>query len=102
MRFVARVIGVETADMLVNEILSSHLRDGKAVARYATLPAHRAQAGNVRGAARHDPTGLALQRSGSRRAQGTRKTIIVATGAEFSFLYLNKLCYDSYVMIVAF
>ena len=30
-------VGVETADMLVNEILSRHLRDRKAVARYAGL-----------------------------------------------------------------
>ena len=36
---IARVIGIgiETADMLVNEILSRHLRDSKAVARYAGL-----------------------------------------------------------------
>jgi transposase len=38
-RLIARVIGIgiETADMLVNEILSRHLRDRKAVARYAGL-----------------------------------------------------------------
>ncbi len=38
-RLLARVIGVgvETADMLVNEILSRNLRDRKAVARYAGL-----------------------------------------------------------------
>lgn len=38
-RLIARVIGigVETADMLVNEILSRNLRDHKAVARYAGL-----------------------------------------------------------------
>jgi transposase len=38
-RLIASVIGVgvETADMLVNEILSRHLRDRKAVARYAGL-----------------------------------------------------------------
>ena len=36
---IARVlgIGIETADMLVTEILSRHLRDSKAVARYAGL-----------------------------------------------------------------
>jgi transposase len=33
----ARVIGVETADMLVQEILSRNLRDRRAVARYAGL-----------------------------------------------------------------
>jgi transposase len=38
-RLLARVIGVgiETADMLVQEILSRHLRDRRAVARYAGL-----------------------------------------------------------------
>jgi transposase len=38
-RLLARVIGVgiETADMLVHEILSRHLRDRRAVARYAGL-----------------------------------------------------------------
>src|SRR3954465_10339582 len=38
-RFIARVIGIgiETADMLVSEILSRGLRDSKAVARYAGL-----------------------------------------------------------------
>ena len=38
-RLLARVIGVgiETADMLVHEILSRNLRDRKAVARYAGL-----------------------------------------------------------------
>ncbi len=38
-RLIARIVGVgiETADMLVNEILTRRLRDGKAVARYAGL-----------------------------------------------------------------
>ncbi|MER9927291.1 hypothetical protein NKJ84_31450 [Mesorhizobium sp. M0048] len=38
-RLLVRIIGVgiETADMLVNEILSHGLRDRKAVARYAGL-----------------------------------------------------------------
>ena len=38
-KLVGRVIGVgiETADMLVHEILSRHLRDQRAVARYAGL-----------------------------------------------------------------
>ena len=38
-RLIARVlgVGVETADMLVNEIFSRHWRDRKAVARYAGL-----------------------------------------------------------------
>jgi len=38
-RLLARVVGVgiETADMLVNEVLSRPMRDRKAVARYAGL-----------------------------------------------------------------
>ena len=37
-RHLARVVGlgVETADILVNEVLSRPMRDRKAVARYAT------------------------------------------------------------------
>ena len=100
----ARVIGVgiETADMLVHEVLSRDLRDRRAVARYAGLTgspeesgARRrekglAKAGNAR-APRHDPARLAFppvpggQRSGGlvpgRTADargGTRKTMIVA------------------------
>ena len=73
-RLLARVIGVgiETADMLVHEILSRNLRDRKAVARYGGLTgspdesgARRrekglARAGNRPGAPRHDPAGVAL------------------------------------------
>ena len=36
-QLLARVIGIETADMLVQEILSRRLRDRRAVARYAGL-----------------------------------------------------------------
>ncbi len=65
-------IGVETADMLVHEVLSRKLRDQRAVARYGGLTgapdesgAKRrekglARAGNAPGAPRHDPIGLAL------------------------------------------
>jgi transposase len=73
-RLIASVIGVgvETADMLVNEILSRHLRDRKAVARYAGLTGSPDESGARRrergprtsrqcpGAARDDPAGLAL------------------------------------------
>jgi len=47
---IARVIGIgiETADMLVNEILSRHLRDGKAVARYAGLTGSPDESGKRR------------------------------------------------------
>ena len=49
-RLIARVIGVgiETADMLVNEILTRHLRDGKAVARYAGLTGSLDESGKRR------------------------------------------------------
>ena len=104
-RLIARVvgIGIETADMLVNEILSRHLRDSKAVARYAVLTGspdesgrHRrekglARAGNAR--VRRGMIQLAwrflnfqkesalaqwfLARAADGR-RGTRKTMIVA------------------------
>lgn len=49
-RLLARVIGigVETADMLVNEILSRKLRDRKAIARYAGLTGSPDESGNRR------------------------------------------------------
>ena len=39
LRLIARVLGlgIETADMLVHEMLSRQLRDARAVARYAGL-----------------------------------------------------------------
>ncbi len=49
-RLIARVVGVgvETADMLVNEILARRLRDGKAVARYAGLTGSPDESGRRR------------------------------------------------------
>jgi len=49
-RLIARVIGVgiETADMLVHEILSRKLRDRRAVARYAGLTGAPDESGNKR------------------------------------------------------
>jgi transposase len=49
-RLLARVIGVgiETADMLVNEILSRNLRDRRAVARYAGLTGSPDESGTRR------------------------------------------------------
>ena len=41
-------IGIETADMLVSEILSRHLRDSKAVARYAGLTGSPDESGKRR------------------------------------------------------
>ena len=104
-RLLARVlgVGVETADMLVHEVFSRHLRDRKAVARYAGLTGSPdesgkrwrerglARAGNAR--VRRGMTQLAwcfirFQKDSAlakwfdlRRADGrgsTRKTMIVA------------------------
>lgn len=49
-RLLARVIGIglETADMLVNEILSRQLRDRKAIARYAGLTGSPDESGKRR------------------------------------------------------
>ena len=73
-RLLARVIGVgvETADMLVQEVLSRNLRDRRAVARYGGLTGSPdesgkkrrekglARSGNAQSPARHDPTGMAV------------------------------------------
>jgi transposase len=50
MRLIARVLGVgiETADMLVNEVDSRHLRDGKAIASYAGLTGSPDESGKRR------------------------------------------------------
>jgi len=104
-RLIARVIGVgiETADMLVNEILSHHLRDGKAVARYAGLTGSPNESGRrwrEKGLARagnarvrrgmiqlgwrflnfHKDSALAqwFRIRAAERRSGTRKTMIVA------------------------
>ena len=49
-RLLARVmgIGVETADMLVQEVLSRNLRDRRAVARYAGLTGSPDESGKKR------------------------------------------------------
>ena len=70
----ARVIGigVETADMLVQGVLSRNMRDRRTISRYAGLAgspnesgAKRrekglAHSGNARVQARHDPAGVAV------------------------------------------
>ena len=96
-------IGVETADMLVNEALSRHLRDDEAIARYAGLTGSQdesgkrrrerglARAGNARVRCGHDPVGLGVFSNSKRSAltqwfhartadgrAGMRKTMIVA------------------------
>ena len=65
-RLIARVVGVgvETADMLVNEVFSRHLRDRKAVARYAGLTGSPDESGK-----RRRQRGLARARSVRRRIQ---------------------------------
>src|SRR5207253_948414 len=83
-RQVARVIGIgiETADMLVHEVLSRPIRDRKAVARYAGLmgsPDERCEAAGTRpcqsrqcpGPPRHDPTRLALSAVSEAERTGT-------------------------------
>ena len=82
-RLLARIIGigVETADMLVHEVLAANLRDRRAVARYAGLTGspdesgsqaarERARQGGQRPRApRHDPARLALPAASRRRVR---------------------------------
>ena len=66
-RPIARVIGVgiETADMLVHEILSRQLRDRRAVARYAGLTGAPDESGNKR-----RETGLSAKAGNARVRRG--------------------------------
>src|SRR5208337_1180033 len=86
-RRLARIVGVgvETADMLVHEVLSRPMRDRRAVARYAGLtnaPDERRATARTRarqsrqrpGPPRHDPTRLAL----SDVSEGERAGIVVS------------------------
>ena len=103
-RLLARVIGVgiETADMLVQEVLSRNMRDRRAVARYAGLTGSPDESGRKRrekGLARSgnarvrrgmiqlawrflmfqkDSTLAQWFRARTENARGTRKTMIVA------------------------
>lgn len=65
-RLLARVVGVgiETADMLVHEVLSRKLRDRKAVARYAGLTALPSESGAKRRERRLARAGNARVRRG--------------------------------------
>ncbi len=47
-RLLASIVGVETADMLVQEVLSRNLRDRRAVARYAGLTGSPDESGSKR------------------------------------------------------
>ena len=104
LRLLARVIGVgiETADMLVQEVLSRNMRDRRAVARYAGLTGSPAESGTrrrERGLARSgnarvrrgmiqlawrflmfqkDSALARWYRERTEHARGTRKTMIVA------------------------
>ena len=103
-RLLARVmgVGIETADMLVQEVLSRNLRDRRAVARYAGLTGSPDESGKKRrekGLARSgnprvrrdmiqlawrfllfqkDSTLAQWFRSRTENARGTHKTMIVA------------------------
>jgi transposase len=103
-RLLARVIGVgiETADMLVQEVLSRNLRDRRAVARYAGLTGSPDESGSKRREKGLAKAGNARVRRGmiqlawrflmfqknselaqwyrvrTENAPGTRKTMIVA------------------------
>ena len=103
-RLLARVmgVGIETADMLVHEVLSRNMRDRRAVARYAGLTGSPDESGRKRrekGLARsgnarvrrgmiqlawrfllHQKDSALVQwfRTRTENARGTRKTMIVA------------------------
>jgi transposase len=103
-RLLARVtgVGIETADMLVHEVLSRNMRDRRAIARYAGLTGSPDESGRKRrekGLARSgnarvrrgmiqlawrflmfQKTSALAQwfRAGTENASGTRKTMIVA------------------------
>jgi transposase len=70
-RLLARVIGIgiETADMLVHEVLARNLRDRRAVARYAGLTGSPNESGS-----RRREKGLA--RAGNAPALGVRRGMI--------------------------
>jgi transposase len=86
-RHLARVVGVgiETADMLVNQVLSRPMRDRKAVGRYAGLTGSPDESGAKRrrtrprqsrqrpGPPRYGPTRLAI----SAVSEGERIVIVV-------------------------
>jgi transposase len=125
-RLLARVLGVgiETADMLVHEVLSRNLRDRRAVARYVGLtgsPDERrkrrekglARSGNVR--VRRDMIQLAWRfllhqknsaltkwfRSRTENARGTRKPMIVALARKL-LIALRRLVREGIVPNVMF
>ena len=83
----ARVIGVgiETADMLVHEILSRPLRDRKAVARYAGLTGSPDESG-----ARRREKGLAKPAPGSEQGAGNARVRRGMIQLAWRFLMFQK------------
>ena len=80
-RLLARVmgVGVETADMLVHEVLSRNMRDRRAVARYAGLTGSPDESERKRREERAKNSALTKWfRSRTENARGTRKPMIVA------------------------
>ena len=94
-RLLARVmgVGIETADMLVHEVLSRNMRDRRAVARYAGLTGSPDESGTKRREKGLARSGNARVRRGmiqlawrflmwyrarTENARGTRKPLIVA------------------------
>ncbi len=86
-RLLARVIGVgiETADMLVHEILSRNLRDRKAVARYAGLTGSPDESG-----ARRREKGLARPAPGREQGAGNARVRRGMIQLAWRFLMFQK------------
>jgi len=106
-------IGVETADMLVHEVLSRKLRDRRAVARYAGLTGAPDESGSKRREKGLAKTGNARVRRGlvqlawrflrfqkdselvqwflARTAQGARKTTMIVAFARKLLIALWRL-----------
>ena len=72
-------VGIETADMLVHEILSRKLRDRRAVARYAGLTGAPDESGSKRVLANRFPQ--IVQKTG---LHATHRTISFAVSLSFS------------------
>jgi len=86
-RLLARVIGVgiETADMLVQEVLSGKLRDRRAVARYGGLTGSPDESG-----ARRREKGLARPAPGSEQGAGNARVRRGMIQLAWRFLMFQK------------
>jgi len=117
-------VGVETADMLVQEILSRNLRDRRAVARYAGLTGSPDESGVKRRekawrrractrAARPHSAGVALPalqkesalgngtEPGTEGAAGKRKTTMIVALARKLLIALWRMVYDGEIPLVS-